>query len=97
MLEFMKFHKPPVKQLRPAIPVWKPSTAETSKTNFDGAIFENEGEAGIAVVIQNSYGEVMASLSERIPLPFSVTVLEMLAARRAVLFAKEIGINHSNF
>ena len=96
MLEFKKFHKPPVKQLRPAIPVWKPPTAETSKTNFDGAIFENE-VVGIAVVIQNSYGEVMASLSERIPLPFSVTVLEMLAARRAVLFAKEIGINHSIF
>ena len=95
MLEFKKFHKPPVKQLRPAIPVWKPPTAETSKTNVDGAIFENEGEAGIAVVIQNSYGEVMASLSERIPIPSSVTVLEMLAARRAVLFAKEIGINHS--
>ena len=97
MLEFKKFHKPLVTQLRPAIPVWKPPVAETFKTNFDGAIFENEGEAGIAVVIQNSYGEVMAFLSERIPMPSSVTVLEMLAARRAVLFAKEIGITHSIF
>ena len=59
MLEFKKFPKPLVKQLWPAIPVWKPPTAETFKTNFDGGIFENKGEAGIAVVIQNSYGEVM--------------------------------------
>ena len=72
MLEFKKFHKPPVKQLRPAIPVWKPPTAETSKTNVDGAIFENEGEAGIGVVIRNSHGKVMASLSVKIPILSSV-------------------------
>ena len=88
LLEFKKFHKPPV---------WKPPTAETFKTYFDGAISENEGEAGIGVVFWNSHGEVMVSLSEKIPILFSVTVQEMLAARRAVLFAKEIGINHSIF
>lgn len=49
------------------------------------------------MVIQNSYGEVMSSLSERIPIPSSVTVPELPVARRAVFFAKEIGINHSIF
>ena len=88
LLEFKKFHKPPV---------WKPPTAETFKTYFEGAISENEGESGIGVVIRNSHGEVMASLSEKILILSSVTVWEMLAARRAVLFAKEIGINHSIF
>ena len=84
-----------MKQLLPTRPVWKPPTAENFKTYFDGAIFENEGEASIGVVIRNSYGEVMASLFEKIPIPSLLTVQEMLAVGRAVLFSKEIGINHS--
>ena len=83
LLEFKKFHKPPV---------WKPPTAETFKTYFDGAISENEGEAGIGVVIQNSHGEVMASLFEKIPILSSVTVQEMLSARRAVYLPKKLGL-----
>ena len=63
LLEFKKFHKPPV---------WKHPTVETFKTYFDGAIFENEGEAGIGVVIRNSHGKVMASLSVKIPILSSV-------------------------
>ena len=39
----------------------------------------NMGEAGIWVVIRNHEGEVMAILSERIPYPSSISVLEMLA------------------
>lgn len=36
-------------------------------------------------------------MSEKIVLPSSMTALEMLVARRAVLFAKEIGIHNSIF
>jgi len=41
-------------------------------------MFHDSGEAGLGVVIRNHEGEVMASLSEKIPLPPSVTQLELL-------------------
>lgn len=63
---------------------WKPPDSGCLKTNFDGAVFVDSGEAGIGVVIRDSRGQVLASLSKRIPNPSSVAVLELLAARRAV-------------
>ena len=36
------------------------------KTNFDRAMFEDSGKAGIGVIIRNSRGEVMASLAKKI-------------------------------
>ena len=44
------------------------------KTNFDGVVLEETNEFGISVV------EIMAALSEKIPLPFFIVVLETLAA-----------------
>ena len=41
--------------------------------------------------------EVVAALSEKIPYPDSVEVLEALAARRAAQFAVEVGIFQSVF
>ena len=35
------------------------------KTNFDCAMFEDSGMAGIGVIIRNSRGEVMASLAKK--------------------------------
>ena len=43
------------------------------------------------MVIRNSEGGVMASLSQQIPLPTIVAQVEALAARRAVEFAQELG------
>ena len=62
-----------------------------------GAMFNESSEAGIGVVIRNCKGEIMAALSEKIQKPQSVVALEMLAARRAVLFACECGIQQSSF
>ena len=45
------------------------------------------------MVIRNSEGAVLASLSQQIPLPNTVAQVEALAARRAAEFALEIGIN----
>ena len=73
------------------------STTELYKTNFDGAMFNELSEAGIGVVIRNCKREIMAALSEKIQKPQSVVALEMLAARRAVLFACECGIQQSSF
>ena len=67
------------------------------KANFDGAVSADSGEAGVGVVIQNESGEVMAALSEKIALPSSVEVLEMVAARRAAVFAAELGFQRVIF
>ncbi|KAK7851469.1 hypothetical protein CFP56_041893 [Quercus suber] len=50
------------------------------KTNFDGAVFEDLGVAGISVMVQNSFGKVLAALSKIIPLPSSIVALETIAA-----------------
>ena len=41
--------------------------------------------------------EVIAAMSEKTPLPSSVVVVEVLAARGAIQFVKQIGITHSIF
>lgn len=65
------------------------------KVNFDGAMFNERDEAGIGVIIRNSRGEVMVTLSEKIQKPSSVEILEQLAAKRAVRFSLETSFNKS--
>ena len=43
--------------------------------------------------MRNSLGEVLAALSEIIPLPSSIVALETIAARQAVLFVRELGFS----
>ena len=76
---------------------WRPPVGELYKTNFDGAVFSESGEAGIGVVVQDAKGEVIAALAEKITYPGSVVMLEALAARRAVKFVVELGISLSKF
>ena len=71
---------------------WRPPVGDVVKINYDGAIFSEEGRAGLGVVCRNSEGVVIASLSEQIPLPATITQVEALAARRAVDFSVDIGI-----
>nr|POE78394.1 hypothetical protein CFP56_78139 [Quercus suber] len=47
---------------------WQPPELLQYKINFDGALFKAENYAGIGVVIRNSEGQVMVSLSQQIPL-----------------------------
>ena len=49
-------------------------------------VFGESNSAGIGVVIRNSGGRVLAALSEKILKPQSADLVEILAARRAVLF-----------
>ena len=60
-------------------------------------MFNESEDAGIGVVIRNCKGELMAALSEKIQKPQSVVALEMLAARRAALFACECGFQQLSF
>ena len=72
---------------------WLAPAPSWYKINFHGAIFEREDSAGLGVVIRNSEGLVMASLSQLVPLPFSVIEVEALAARRALELTVEIGLD----
>lgn len=44
---------------------WRPSISDFYKANYDGALLEESGEAGLGVVIRNEKGEVMGSLAEK--------------------------------
>ena len=67
------------------------------KTNYDGAMFGESDEASIEVIIQNSDGEVMVTLSKKIQKPSYVEVLELLAVRQAMSFTLELGFINSTF
>lgn len=75
----------------------RPPLGELYKTNYDGAVFSESGEAGIGVVVRDAKGEVIAALAEKITYPGSVEMLEALAARRAVKFIVELGVSLSEF
>uniref|UniRef100_A0A7N2KZZ0 RNase H type-1 domain-containing protein n=1 Tax=Quercus lobata TaxID=97700 RepID=A0A7N2KZZ0_QUELO len=70
---------------------WKPPPLGVVKVNFDGAIFSTQSSAGLAMVVRDQAGLVLASLSQKIPLSTSVEIVEVIAARRALLLARELG------
>ena len=61
------------------------------KVNFDGALFSTQSLAGLGIVVRDPARFVLAALSQKIPLPTSVETGEVKAARRALVFAKELG------
>jgi len=61
------------------------------KINFDRATFKDINKAGLGVVIRNGFGQVLASLSEHIQLPFSSDLVEAMATTRVLSFATELG------
>ena len=57
---------------------------------FDGATFKVWKLAGLGGVIRNDNGLIMAAFTQTIPLPTSVEMVEVLAARSALVLAKEL-------
>ena len=91
--EFLDLSKPGALPRSFSVQVgWSCPPVGVFKVNFDVALFENIGSAGIGVAIRDSDGEIIAALSQRIPLPFSVEMAEAMAARRALLFAQELSL-----
>ena len=70
---------------------WCPPPPRLVKVNFDGAFFSRENIDGLGLIIRNDQRLVMAILSQQIPLPASVEIVEVLAARQTLLFAQELG------
>ena len=59
------------------------------KINFDGIVVHDLGKAGVGVVVRNTLGMVLASMSKQIPLPYSMAEVEVIATMKAVNFALE--------
>ena len=74
---------------------WQPPVEGIYKTNYDGTVFTESGEAGIGVIVRDARGEVIAALAKKILYSGLVEVLEDLAARRAAKFAVELGLSSS--
>ena len=91
--EFQSLHPATLKLQHRKHTRWKPPDREFYKVNYDGAVFEQQGRAGQSVIIRNSDGEVMASMSQQVQLPTTVSQVEALVARKATEFALEIGFN----
>ena len=68
---------------------------ELVKINFDGAVFANENESGIGVVIRNDEGLVLASCAKKIPVAYSGCEIETMAAATALSFALDIDIKRA--
>ena len=71
---------------------WKPPLTNYYKANFDGAIFKESNLGGIGVVIRDNAGLVIATLSQKVHDIHTAKMMEALAARRAIIFAKEVGV-----
>ena len=76
---------------------WRPPDANFFKANFDAAVFKSENLAGLGVIIRDWCGEAIGALTTLVPLAQTVAQLEGLACRRAVQFAKEIGLSQVIF
>nr|POE75016.1 isoform 5 of dol-p-man:man(7)glcnac(2)-pp-dol alpha-1,6-mannosyltransferase [Quercus suber] len=76
---------------------WLPHSLNQYKANCDGAVFRDINSAGLGVVIRDSVGLIIATLSERICLPSTVDELEALACRRVVAFALKNGLHEVAF
>ena len=82
------------KQSRHNVPTrirWSPPPVGTVKVNFDGAILKDIRKAGIGVIVRDSNGQAIASLSEQTSLPFSPEIAEAMAAARAISFVQDLG------
>ena len=80
-------------KLKPPQTRWRLPITNYYKMNFDGAIFKESNSGGIGVVIRDHIGMAIATLSQKVHGTHTVEMIEALAARRAIIFAKEVGID----
>ena len=91
VLEFLEVVKQPARIAIPRAQVcWSLPSEPNYKGNFDAAFFNASGCASIGVVFRDHMGQIIAALSQKIPLVQFVELVKAMAARRAILFAKEL-------
>ncbi|KAF3947875.1 hypothetical protein CMV_026058 [Castanea mollissima] len=74
-------------------PIWKTPPWPKLKVNFDGAVFRENQRAGVGVIVRDAEGRVSASMAESFHLPFSIAAVEVLAAKKALQLAKDLGFH----
>ena len=72
---------------------WQPPPNSILKGNFDGATFKDVNMVGLGVVVHDSQGQVLASLSENIRLHPSTDDVEALVVAKAILFVYDCGFS----
>ncbi|KAK7851268.1 hypothetical protein CFP56_042495 [Quercus suber] len=75
---------------RPPRVRWTPPPDTCYKLNFDAALLDGFNQVGLGAVCRDSQGHVLAALSQRVGPVKSVEMAEALAAKRAVVFAREL-------
>ena len=89
--EFWDVHcKEASSTVRPPLIRWTPPPATCYKLNFDAALLDGFNQVGLGVVCRDSQGHVFAALSQKVGPVQSVEMAEALAARRAIVFAREL-------
>ncbi|KAF5468805.1 hypothetical protein F2P56_012925 [Juglans regia] len=72
---------------------WRPPPLNVYKANWDASIDRASSRMGIGVVVTNWEGRVMATLRSSRKLVPDAKLAEAVAALRAVLFCKQLGIS----
>ena len=71
---------------------WSPPPEDRFKINFDATYFEDSGLASIGVVCRDHSEQAIAALCLNLGKVQSVEMVEALAARRAMIFAREMSL-----
>ena len=74
-------------------PTWKPQPLSKLKVNFDRAVFREDQRARVGVIIRDAEDRVCALMAESFHLPFSVAAVEVLATKKALQLAKDLGFH----
>ena len=78
----------------PHYAICKPPLWLVLKVNSDDAIFLEQNFVGVGVVIHDDKGQVVAFMDKKITLPYVVTAVEMIAAKRALRLALVFGLTY---
>ncbi|XP_065630503.1 uncharacterized protein LOC136067946 [Quercus suber] len=86
---------PSIRIVPPTVQKWKPPDHGLVKINCDRARFTEENRVGNGVVIRNSEGLVLGSLSKRIPQAYSPPEIEALAVTTVMELASNLGLQRA--
>ena len=88
-------HPPLHRTASPLAQKWKPPQLRLVKINYDGARFTAENRVGIGVVIHDSEGMVLGSLSKQISQAYSPLEIEAMVVTTAMQFVLDLGFQHA--
>ncbi|XP_075670254.1 uncharacterized protein LOC142640026 [Castanea sativa] len=88
-------HPPSLRTVHSSAQKWKPPEQGMVNINCDEARFAKENRAGIGVVVRDSEGMVLGSLSKQISQAYSPLEIKAMAIETAVQFASDLGFQHA--